>query len=317
MNSTTLRWTGLGRLYAQAWSWGRGEKQLIAVSTFDESQTNTVYILSIENNDIILKHQISICLPITDLQFVPILGRQHLLATGSDFLRIWSIGKDRFSLEETFTPSSNPSKCGPITSIIWPQHNPDSILAASSDTTISIWNLSTKKPTVRLIAHDSSVSSISCSSKPAVFATCSVDSSVRVFDQRDLTNSIILYESPTKDPLIDLDWNQIQDQFIITVEDNGSAVVVDLRLPEEEYARLDSNGIENVRYSPLDGCQILTAGPCEWSYIWSQTGEHGWSEKPSFYCSFDNMPYTARWNPTNSSRISVVTQDSLEVLSVE
>lgn len=56
-----------------------------------------------------------------------------------------------------------------------------------------------------MIAHEKAVYDISFAKEQTRFGTVGEDGSVRVFDQRSLDSSTIIYESPN--PLLKIQWN--------------------------------------------------------------------------------------------------------------
>lgn len=89
----------------------------------------------------------------------------------------------------------------PLTSFSWSPIEPSSILTASTNTTVTLYDIGTGAATTQLIAHDKAVYDVQWCPGPAAgrdqFASCGADGSVRMFDIRALEHSTILYETPS------------------------------------------------------------------------------------------------------------------------
>lgn len=89
----------------------------------------------------------------------------------------------------------------PLTSFSWSPIEPSAILTASTNTTVTLYDIVTGAATTQLIAHDKAVYDVQWCPGPAAgrdqFASCGADGSVRMFDIRALEHSTILYEIPS------------------------------------------------------------------------------------------------------------------------
>lgn len=81
--------------------------------------------------------------PPTKLAFVPDPDgtRPDLLATTSDFLRLWHIQEDGVQLEKTLSTNRNAEYCAPLTSFDWNEVDPKRLGTSSIDTTCTIWDV--------------------------------------------------------------------------------------------------------------------------------------------------------------------------------
>ena len=79
------------------------------------------------------------------------------------------------------------------------------IVTASIDTTCTIWDIENNTVETQLIAHEKAVYDVSYAAQDSVFSTVGEDGSVRVFDQRKLDSSSIIYESEA--PIFKVQWN--------------------------------------------------------------------------------------------------------------
>jgi hypothetical protein len=72
-----------------------------------------------------------------------------------------------------------------------------------------------------------------------VFASVGADGSVRMFDLRSLEHSTIIYESPDLDPLLRLEWNKQDPNYMATfMVDSRRTVILDIRVPSLPVAEL-------------------------------------------------------------------------------
>ena len=124
------------------------------------------------------------------------------------------------------------NSCTPLTNMDWNPVAPNVIACCCIDPICTIWDIEKQKIQSKILAHGSSVFDIQF--KPAqqhIFATVGADSSLRLFDLRDLTHSAIVYESDERKPLLRLDWNHGTNQ-IATLDVDGLEVnIIDIRNP--------------------------------------------------------------------------------------
>ncbi|CAI0381035.1 unnamed protein product [Linum tenue] len=81
--------------------------------------------------------------PPTKTMFIPDKDCQKpdLLATSSDFLRVWRISDDRVELKSLLNGNKNSEYCGPLTSFDWNEAEPKRIGTSSIDATCTIWDI--------------------------------------------------------------------------------------------------------------------------------------------------------------------------------
>merc|ERR1719215_876598 len=69
------------------------------------------------------------------------------------------------------------------------------------------------------------------------------DGSVRVFDQRNLEHSTIIYETSPPTPLLRLAWNRIEKNYIATIAaDTPGVIILDIRRPSVALKELSAHG---------------------------------------------------------------------------
>jgi hypothetical protein len=72
-----------------------------------------------------------------------------------------------------------------------------------------------------------------------VFASVGADGSVRMFDLRSLEHSTIIYESPDLDPLLRLEWNKQDPNYMATfMVDSRRTIILDIRVPSLPVSEL-------------------------------------------------------------------------------
>ncbi|KAG8498996.1 hypothetical protein CXB51_005418 [Gossypium anomalum] len=203
-------------IYAMNWSVRRDKKYRLAIASLLEQYPNCLQIVQLDDSNGEIRSDPNLSFdhpyPATKTIFIPDKDCQKpdLLATSSDFLRIWRISDDssRVDLKSLLNGNKNSEFCGPLTSFDWNEAEPKRIGTSSIDTTCTIWDIKKETVDTQLIAHDKEVYDIAWGGV-GVFASVSADGSIRVFDLRDKEHSTIIYESSEPDaPLVWLGWNK-------------------------------------------------------------------------------------------------------------
>mmetsp|Transcript_28270 Transcript_28270/g.57378 ORF Transcript_28270/g.57378 Transcript_28270/m.57378 type:complete len:331 (-) Transcript_28270:2053-3045(-) len=205
-------------------------------------------------------------------------GAKDLLATTGDYLRLWSVADDglgRGTLlpkkEALLNNNKNSEYCAPLTSFDWNETDPNIIGTSSIDTTCTIWDLATQTARTQLIAHDREVFDLAWARGKDVFASVGADGSVRMFDLRSLEHSTIIYETPNLDPLLRLEWNKQDPNYLATfMIDAQSTLVLDIRVPSVPVATLGGHAgcVNATAWAPHSSCHICTAGDDSQALIW-------------------------------------------------
>eukprot|EP00834_Sanchytrium_tribonematis_P007437 NODE_671_length_4854_cov_0.553312.p3 type:complete len:327 gc:universal NODE_671_length_4854_cov_0.553312:883-1863(+) len=203
----------------------------IAAATSNASTENEILILD-PNIDHWIEHfRIPIKYPVTNLIWSPFLGNgvPDLFATTSNGLNIYS--------GDHGLHRANFGSDVPLTSMDWNTVDPTLIVTSSINTTCTVWDLSVEKAKTQLIAHDKEVLDVSfCQANKDIFASCGADGSIRMFDMRSLT---IIYEVPNEIPLLRVDWNPIDSNYILTVpETNNEILIIDVRYPSVPVSQI-------------------------------------------------------------------------------
>jgi len=270
-------------VYSLAWSVRKDKKFRLAAGSFVEEYVNKVEILYLDETkgelglsqpSLSFQHPF----PATKIMFIPETGTgmADLLATGSDYIRIYRIDdtKDANSsveMKSVLSNSSNSEFCAPLTSFDWNEDDLNKIGTSSIDTTCTIWDIEKEVVDTQLIAHDREVYDIAWGGA-GVFASVSADGSVRVFDLRDKEHSTIIYESPHPEvPLVRLGWNKQDPRYMATIlMDSSKVIILDIRFPTLPVAELQRHqaSVNALAWAPHSSCHICTAGDDNQALIW-------------------------------------------------
>lgn len=228
-------------IYALGFSWRETSDFRLAIGSLKEDLANEIKIIKLSDNpdeDFTCCTTFSHNFPATKLLWMPNKSASHpdLLATSSDFLRIWKVDDERNTVTlESELKDNSQSFSAPLTSFDWNQKDISILGVCSLDTTCSIWDISKQSIKAQLIAHDKEVFDIGFQDVN-VFATVGADGSMRMFDLRSLEHSTILYETAQNGmegkPLLRLGWNNQDSSYIATFEpDSNKVIILDVRVP--------------------------------------------------------------------------------------
>uniref|UniRef100_A0A0N4UYP4 WD_REPEATS_REGION domain-containing protein n=1 Tax=Enterobius vermicularis TaxID=51028 RepID=A0A0N4UYP4_ENTVE len=227
--------------------------------------------------------------PATKIMWIPDTKGTYpdLLGTTGDYLRLWRVGGENgVHVEALFNNNKSSEYCAPLTSFDWNDVDLSLIGTSSIDTTCTVWQIetgqvigTTPKPTegsvkTQLIAHDKEVFDIGftrMASGREIFASVGADGSVRMFDLRHLEHSTIIYEEPTRSPLLRLVCNKQDHNYIATVAQNSNEVIIlDVRIPSSPVAKLNNHRaqVNGMAWAPHSSCHICTAGDDNYALIW-------------------------------------------------
>lgn len=142
----------------------------------------------------------------------------------------------------------------PITNFDWNAVDPTIIITSSIDTTCTIWDLATFTARTQLIAHDSEVYDVAfVMNSTNVFGSVGADGSVRMFDQRALDHSTIIYDPPNPTPLVKIEANpRDANSLAILGSDTNEVYLIDVRMPGGSIATLSGHKrpINSIRWAP-------------------------------------------------------------------
>lgn len=264
--------------------------------------------------------------PCTKIMWSPDLrhGAKDLLATTGDYLRIWSAdddGSGRGTLDVKKEALLNNNKtseyCAPLTSFDWNETDPSIIGTSSIDTTCTIWDVNTQTARTQLIAHDREVFDIAFARGKDVFASVGADGSVRMFDLRSLEHSTIIYESPDLDPLLRLQWNKQDPNYMATfMVDSRRTIILDIRVPSLPVAELGGHlGCVNATaWAPHSSCHICTAGDDSQALIWDLSAMPKRPvDDPILAYNADGEINNLQWSSSQPDWVSIAFHDKLQI----
>lgn len=255
-------------------------------------------------------------------------GGRDLLATTGDYLRIWSVADDG-SEDGTLTHkrealminnNRNSEYCSPLTSFDWNECDPSMIVTSSIDTTCTIWDINTQVVKTQVIAHDKEVFDLAFSRGTDVFASVGADGSVRLFDLRSLEHSTIIYDTPNLEPLLRLEWNKQDPNYLATFQvDSQSTIILDIRVPCQPVTILGGHAgcVNAVAWAPHSSCHICTAADDSHALIWdlSQMSKRP-VEDPILAYNAEGEVNNLQWSSSQPDWVSIAFADKLQILRV-
>lgn len=208
-------------------SFQNSQKCRLAIGTMERSSNNRIEILEMVNNELASVKSEPLEYPSTKLMWGPTLSKPNLLASSSDFIRLYNFNENEPKLNLMSTLYNRKSKyCGPLTSFDWNRTNDSMLGTASLDTTCTIWDLNKTTIRTQLIAHDKEVFDISFSNNEFIFISSGADGSVRLFDTRSLDHSTIIYETKDQSPITKIAWNMENNYFIAALSCEKNIVYI-------------------------------------------------------------------------------------------
>ncbi|KAI3378169.1 hypothetical protein SNEBB_004830 [Seison nebaliae] len=284
-------------IYAVNWTYRSDSLFRVIIGSFLEEYTNKIQIVSL--NEDVGTFQVEATVdhpyPATKVIWIPDQNDEYcsLFATTGDYLRLWQVSSNGSDAKQISLLNNNKNSdyCSPLTSFDWCEKDCRILATASIDTTVTIWdllvekkigeikenrkNISSASLKTQLIAHDNEVFDVAFARGSAassdVFASVGADGSLRMFDQRNLQHSTIVFEEPKNTPLLRLSWNAVDDHYIATIALRSSDVFIfDIRVPSTPVARLTSHvaPVNAVCWAPHSACHIVTVGDDSLALIW-------------------------------------------------
>lgn len=257
------------------------------------------------------------------------LGRRDLLATTGDYLRLWSVQDDdtrsdgslKYKREALLINNNRNSEyCSPLTSFDWNEYDPSMIVTSSIDTTCTIWDITAEMVKTQVIAHDKEVFDLAFSRGTDVFASVGADGSVRLFDLRKLEHSTIIYETPNLKPLLRLEWNRQDPNYLATfMVDSKMVFILDIRQPCRPVAELGGHAgcVNAVAWAPHSSCHICTAAEDRQALIWDISGiSKGPVDDPILAYNAEGEVNNLQWSSSQPDWVSIAFADKLQILRV-
>lgn len=312
-------------IYAMNWSIRSDKNYRLAIATLFEQYRNRVEIVQLDEStgefrpdpDLSFDHPY----PPTKLVFVPDkeCQRPDLLASASDFLRLWQISENengrRVDLKRSFDNNRGSEFSGPLTSFDWNEAEPRRIATSSIDTTCTIWDIEKETVETQLIAHDKEVYDVAWGGVD-VFASVSADGSVRIFDLRNKEHSQIIYES--SDPLVRVAWNKKDSKYLATTGmDSSKVVVLDTRVaavPVVELRRHQA-AVNVIAWAPHSSRHICSGGDDSQALIWDLSSSQSDLDPVLAYSAGGEIEQL-QWSSSQPDWVAIAFSNKLQLLRV-
>ena len=162
--------------------------------------------------------------------------------------------------------------CAPLTAFDWNVDSPSKVVAASIDSTVTLWDIERRDLSIQIQAHDKDIYDVAFAEGKNIFASASADGSVRVFDLRVLENCTIVYESPDNSSMLRVAWNKLDPTYMALVAEASSNVcIVDLRYPSVPVGTLSNQHtgrVNSIAWNPHSSGHLLSVGEDCKAVIW-------------------------------------------------
>eukprot|EP00771_Trimastix_marina_P001706 gnl/Trimastix_PCT/2797.p1 GENE.gnl/Trimastix_PCT/2797~~gnl/Trimastix_PCT/2797.p1 ORF type:complete len:334 (+),score=73.69 gnl/Trimastix_PCT/2797:50-1051(+) len=310
-------------IYGMNWSLRADYPFRLAVGSFIEEYTNKVQIVQLNEEEgcFSTKATFDHPYPTTKIMWLPSVttDKPDLLGTTGDYLRIWEYTSEGVRPRCTLNNSKNSEFCAPLTSFDWNRADPNIVGTSSIDTTCTIWDLETETARTQLIAHDKEVFDMAFAQGTDMFASVGADGSVRMFDLRNLEHSTIIYESKNFVPLLRLNWNKQDSNYLAAVMmDSPVAIVLDIRMPSLPVVQLmgHSSPINSLDWAPHSSCHIATAADDSMAFIWDLQPMPREIEDPMLAYTADAEINQLSWSSQHTNWIALAFDRTMQILRV-
>mmetsp|Transcript_32204 Transcript_32204/g.68518 ORF Transcript_32204/g.68518 Transcript_32204/m.68518 type:complete len:348 (+) Transcript_32204:143-1186(+) len=328
--------------YSLAWSARPDPRFRFAVGSCIEHEANRIQVIELneETNCLEATAEVEHPFPPTKLMWRPDDGcestrsKPDLLASSSTTLNVWKLEEGQVKLAAKLAnPRTQQGQSGhlpPLTSFDWSNVSPHKIGTSSVDTTCTIWNLEKQKIETQLIAHDKAVYDIAFAQVDTLFASVGADGSVRLFDQRNLDHSTIIYETSPPTPLLRLAWNKINTNHIATIAMDATGVIlIDIRRPCIELGSLSyhESCVNHIAWAPHSRNHLLCGTDDGFALVWDvseippksdnkseATGPRRPSPLLAHEC--DHEVYQVHWPLAQPDYVALGSAKQVEVLQV-
>ncbi|XP_038874225.1 DDB1- and CUL4-associated factor 7-like [Salvelinus namaycush] len=324
-------------VYAMNWCVRPDKRFRLALGGYVEEYNNKMQIVGLEEESLefICRNTFDHLYPTTKIMWIPDSKGVYLdlLATSGDYLHIWGISDTETRLECLLNNNKNSDFCAPFTSFDWNEVDPNLLGTSSIDTiciiggletgqVLSKVNLVSRQVKTQLIAHDKEVYGIAFSHAGGgrdMFASVGADGSVRMFDQRHLEHSAIIYEDPQHHPLLHLCWNKQDPNYLATMAmDVMEVVILDVHVPCTPVARLNNHWacVNGFAWAPHSSCHICTAAEDHQALIWDIQQMPRAIKDPILACTAEEEINNVQWASTQPDWIAISYNNCLEILRV-
>jgi len=323
INQEIYTYTAPWMIFASAFSYIQDNPYRLAIGSFLDHSNNKVQIVQLNDESTSLKKvaEFSHPFPPTKLMWFPDrLGKsghnQDIIASTGDFLRIWELSGTGANLRATLNNKYLESN-SPLTSFDWNQEDPKMIVTSSVDSMCTVWNIEAQKPLAQIVTHDKEVYDVAFSEGKNVFASVGADGTLRMFDLRNLKNSMIIYETHEK-PLLKLGWNKQDPNYIVTLAQDSPAVVIDIRIPSFPAAELSGHtkSMNAVCWAPHSSGHLCTVGDDSQALIWDISELSRPKHDPILAYHADAAINQLQWSAIQPDWIAIYFANSLQMLRI-
>jgi WD repeat-containing protein 68 len=301
------------------------------VGSFQESEVNHIQLVDLNEDSkrFEVVSEIEHVFPSPKLMFRPPgTDGSDLLASVSTTLNLMTVADGKLKLQAKLqnTRTLGPGKEGhapPLTSFDWSSVDQNKIGVSSVDSTCTIWNIEKQKIETQLIAHDKAVHDMVFHTHSFLFASVGADGSVRLFDQRNLDHSTIIYENPSSAPLLRLAWNKINTQHLVcTAMDTPGVVLIDIRRPSVALSALTQCGscVNSIMWAPHSKNHILCGTDDGFGFIWDVQGvPKGKDEvkaEPVHWHDCDQEVFQVQWPSAAPDHVALGMSNHFDIVKI-
>lgn len=312
-------------IFASAFSYVQDNPYRLAIGSFLDHSNNKVQIIQMSDDSTHLKKvaEFNHPFPPTKLMWYPDrLGKNghnnDFIASSGDYLRLWEVnatggGATLRALLNNKSAETN----SPLTSFDWNQDDNKMIVTSSVDSMCTVWNIETQKPTAQIVTHEREVYDVAFKDGRNIFASVGADGTLRLFDLRNLKNSMIIYETQDK-PLLKLAWNKQDPNYLCTMAQDSPAVVIDIRIPSFPAAQLTGHtkSMNGICWAPHSSGHLCTIGDDAQALIWD-ISELSRPKHDPILAYHANAPINQlQWSAIQPDWISICYSNVLQMLRI-
>ena len=135
-----------------------------------------------------------------------------------------------------------------------------------------------------------------------------------------MEHSTIIYETPNLEPLLRLEWNRQDPNYLATIMvDSQYTIILDIRQPCRPVATLGGHAgcVNAVAWAPHSSCHVCTAGDDSQALIWDISGMGKRPvEDPILAYNAEGEVNNLQWSTSQPDWVSIAFADKLQILRV-